>query len=76
MKPFLAQAEQEKMEYEAARRMYEDGSVGYGSSNINFSILPGSPAFPAIKIESESESEGFATDDGQLLYNHHTHTRS
>ncbi|KAJ7930093.1 hypothetical protein B0H13DRAFT_1595724, partial [Mycena leptocephala] len=68
--------EQEKMEYEAARRMYEDGSVGYGSSNINFSILPGSPAFPAIKIESESESEGFATDDGQLLYNHHTHTRS
>ncbi|KAJ7087408.1 putative HMG1 protein [Mycena crocata] len=61
-KPFLAQAEQEKMEYEAARRMYEDGSVGYGSS-INFSILPGSPAFPAIKIESESESEGFATDD-------------
>lgn len=63
-KPFLAQAEQEKMEYEAARRLYEDGSVGYGSS-INFSILPGSPAFPAIKIESESESEGFATDDGQ-----------
>ncbi|KAJ7752813.1 putative HMG1 protein [Mycena maculata] len=62
-KPFLAQAEQEKMEYEAARRLYEDGSVGYGSS-INFSILPGSPAFPAIKIESESESEGFATDDG------------
>ncbi|KAJ7498609.1 hypothetical protein FB451DRAFT_1016681 [Mycena latifolia] len=62
-KPFLAQAEQEKMEYEAARRMYEDGSVGYGSS-INFSILPGSPAFPTIKIESESESEGFATDDG------------
>ncbi|KAJ7129357.1 hypothetical protein C8R44DRAFT_614681 [Mycena epipterygia] len=62
-KPFLAQAEQEKMEYEAARRLYEDGSVGY-SSSINFSILPGSPAFPAIKIESESESEGFATDDG------------
>ncbi|KAJ6539668.1 hypothetical protein B0H19DRAFT_1180064 [Mycena capillaripes] len=62
-KPFLAQAEQEKMEYEAARRLYEDGSVGY-SSSINFSILPGSPAFPAIKIESESESEGFAIDDG------------
>ncbi|KAJ7631757.1 hypothetical protein B0H17DRAFT_962201 [Mycena rosella] len=66
-KPFLAQAEQEKMEYEAARRLYEDGSVGYGSS-INFSILPGSPAFPAIKIESESESEGFATDDGHGPY--------
>ncbi|KAF7290953.1 hypothetical protein HMN09_01273900 [Mycena chlorophos] len=65
-KPFLAQAEQEKMEYEAARRLYEDGagSPGYGT-NINFSILPGSPAFPAIKLESESESEGFATDDGR-----------
>ncbi|KAJ7284075.1 putative HMG1 protein [Mycena rebaudengoi] len=64
-KPFLAQAEQEKMEYEAARRLYEDGTVGYGSS-INFSILPGSPAFPTIKIESESESD-FATDDGHDL---------
>ncbi|KAJ7741041.1 HMG-box [Mycena metata] len=63
-KPFLAQAEQEKMEYEAARRMYEDGSVPYGSS-INFSILPGSPAFhTTVKMESESESEGFVTDDG------------
>ncbi|KAF7345421.1 hypothetical protein MVEN_01560100 [Mycena venus] len=27
-KPFLAQAEQEKMEYEAARRVYEDGASG------------------------------------------------
>ncbi|KAJ7068580.1 hypothetical protein C8F01DRAFT_1247077 [Mycena amicta] len=64
-KPFLAQAEQEKMEYEAARRLYEDGagSPGYGT-NINFSILPGSPAFPTIKLESESEGEGFFTDDG------------
>ncbi|KAK7062008.1 hypothetical protein R3P38DRAFT_3303076 [Favolaschia claudopus] len=64
-KPFLAQAEQEKMEYEAARRLYEDGAAGsvYAASNFNFSILPGSPAFPAIKIESESESEGFATDN-------------
>ncbi|KAJ7646471.1 hypothetical protein FB45DRAFT_890535 [Roridomyces roridus] len=44
-KPFLAQAEQEKMEYDSARRLYEDGTVGYASS-INFSILPGSPAFP------------------------------
>ncbi|KAJ7676625.1 hypothetical protein DFH06DRAFT_1079748 [Mycena polygramma] len=53
-RPFLVQAEQEKIEYEAARRMYQDGSVGYGSS-INFSILPGSPAFP-IKVESDNES--------------------
>ncbi|KAF8165573.1 hypothetical protein B0H34DRAFT_689618 [Crassisporium funariophilum] len=61
--PFLAQAEQEKMEYEAARRLYEEGTTGFGSS-INFSILPGSPHFPIIKMESESESEGFTTDDG------------
>ncbi|KAF8663479.1 hypothetical protein AX16_001047 [Volvariella volvacea WC 439] len=60
--PFLAQAEQEKMEYEAARRLYEEGTTGYGNS-INFSILPGSPAFQTIiKTESESESEGFNTD--------------
>jgi hypothetical protein len=68
-KPFLAQAEQEKMEYEAARRLYEDGSAGsaaYASSSFNFSILPGSPAFPAIKIESESESDG----DGIFIHQH------
>jgi len=49
-KPFLAQAEQEKLEYEAARKLYEEGTTGY-SSSINFSILPGSPinaiAFPS-----------------------------
>ncbi|TFK68188.1 hypothetical protein BDN72DRAFT_769649 [Pluteus cervinus] len=61
--PFLAQAEQEKMEYESARRLYEEGHTGYGTS-INFSILPGSPGFANIKVESESESDGFATDDG------------
>lgn len=55
--PFLAQAEQEKMEYEAARRIYEEGTGGYGSSSINFSILPGSPSFPTMRMESESESE-------------------
>ena len=59
LQPFLAQAEQEKMEYEAARRIYEEGSASYGSSNINFSILPKSPSsFPPMKFESESESEG------------------
>ncbi|KAF9481850.1 hypothetical protein BDN70DRAFT_802554 [Pholiota conissans] len=62
--PFLAQAEQEKMEYEAARRLYEEGTTGFGSS-INFSILPGSPHFPLVKMESESESEGFMTDEGE-----------
>ncbi|KAJ7791685.1 putative HMG1 protein [Mycena olivaceomarginata] len=56
--PFLAQAEQEKMEYEAARRVYEDGAAPAG-------ILPGvGVGFPAIKIESsESEGEG----DGKFL---------
>lgn len=64
--PFLAQAEQEKMEYEAARRLYEEGHAGYGT-NINFSILPGSSnTFLSVKTESESESEGFNTDDGSL----------
>ncbi|KAH9943239.1 uncharacterized protein BXZ73DRAFT_87617 [Epithele typhae] len=74
-KPFLAQAEQEKLEYEAARKMYEEGSTGYGSSSINFSILPGGPinlmpipraSQRSIKQEppsSESESDGF-DDDG------------
>ncbi|KAF5363465.1 hypothetical protein D9756_000179 [Leucocoprinus leucothites] len=62
--PFLAQAEQEKMEYEAARRLYEEGTPAYGT-NINFSILPNSPAFTTVKMESsESDSEGFSTDDG------------
>nr|BAG24407.1 hypothetical protein [Coprinopsis cinerea] len=62
--PFLAQAEQEKMEYEAARRLYEEGTTGYGT-NINFSILQ-SPAFPTIKLESsESESESLVQDDSE-----------
>ncbi|PCH40861.1 hypothetical protein WOLCODRAFT_143263 [Wolfiporia cocos MD-104 SS10] len=74
-KPFLAQAEQEKLDYETARKMYEEGSPGYASS-INFSILPSSPinampvprgSFLRPKVESfssvESESDGFATDD-------------
>jgi hypothetical protein len=60
--PYLAQAEQEKMEYEAARRIYEEGHAGYSSSNINFSILPSSPLFQTLKMESESESEGSADD--------------
>ena len=78
--PFLAQAEQEKLEYEAARKMYEEGSTGYGSSSINFSILPGGPInlmpIPRAsqrpikqELSSESESEGF-DDDGA----DHTHT--
>ncbi|KAF9811751.1 hypothetical protein IEO21_06441 [Rhodonia placenta] len=79
-KPFLAQAEQEKLEYESARKMYEEGTTGYGSS-INFSFLPSSPInampFPRsvlrpLKREamsSESESDGFTTDDGSDIPN-------
>ena len=74
--PFLAQAEQEKLEYESARKLYEEGSTGYGSSSINFSILPGGPInlmpIPRASqrpvkqeaLSSESESDGFNTDDG------------
>ncbi|KAI0082372.1 hypothetical protein K474DRAFT_1585548 [Panus rudis PR-1116 ss-1] len=78
-KPFLAQAEQEKLEYEAARKVYEEGASGLSPNTINFSILPGSPInaiiFPSsgssvlrsVKQEalsSESESDDFMTDDG------------
>ena len=76
--PFLAQAEQEKIEYEAARRLYEEGTTGFGNgTSINFSILPGSPsespfhALRAIKSESfssESESDGMGPDDGVTRY--------
>ncbi|KAG1883204.1 uncharacterized protein F5891DRAFT_972515 [Suillus fuscotomentosus] len=71
-KPFLAQAKQEKLEYEAARRSYEEGTTDVGTS-INFSILPSSPsdespfrALRAIQTESfssESGSETATTDD-------------
>ncbi|EKM59299.1 uncharacterized protein PHACADRAFT_249698 [Phanerochaete carnosa HHB-10118-sp] len=77
-KPFLAQAEQEKLEYEAARKMYEDGTVG-SSSSINFSILPNNPinsiVFPSssflrpVKQEaasSESEGEDVTAESGEL----------
>ncbi|KAG8218535.1 hypothetical protein J3R82DRAFT_4174 [Butyriboletus roseoflavus] len=79
-KPFLAQAEQEKLEYEAARRLYEEGTTGFGTgTSINFSILPGSPsespfrALRTIKTESfssESESDGVGPDDGVNRYSH------
>jgi hypothetical protein len=57
--PFLAQAEPEKMEYEAARRVYEEGTAsgstggtsGSFGTSINFSILPGSPHF-ALNAQS------------------------
>lgn len=54
--------------------MYEDGTVGYGTS-ISFSVLPGNPfqtatiplnSLRSVKTEvfsSESESEGSLVDD-------------
>lgn len=62
-RPFLAQAEKDKLDYEAARRMYEEGTVAPGT-NINFSILQQSPTFGALRIESESEGEGYRAADG------------
>jgi hypothetical protein len=67
IQPFLAQAEQEKLDYEAKKKLYEEGTASsFGS--FNFSILPGMPldnvaiprAFKPVKVEtvSESESEG------------------
>ncbi|KAF7355594.1 hypothetical protein MSAN_01476600 [Mycena sanguinolenta] len=44
------------------------------SNNFNFSILPGSPAFPAIKIESESESD--RDGDGVFVQHQHQQQRS
>jgi hypothetical protein len=38
-KPFLAQAEQDKLDYEAARKLYENGSIAYESS-IDFGPSP------------------------------------
>jgi hypothetical protein len=40
--PFLVQAEQEKREYESARKLYEEGATGHGTS-ISLSVLPESP---------------------------------
>jgi hypothetical protein len=39
--PFLAQAEQEKLDYEEKRKIYEQGHSGYTGS-FNFSILSSS----------------------------------
>jgi len=75
-KPFLAQAEQEKLQYEAARRLYEEGTTDVGTS-INFSILqsssPSESPFRALRVKtesfsSESESDGLTADDGVSRY--------
>jgi hypothetical protein len=50
------------MEYEAARKLYEEGTTGPISS-INFSILPGSPGFSNMRLDFESDSD-LSTDEG------------
>jgi hypothetical protein len=52
------------MEYESARKLYEEGTVPFVST-LNFNIMPGSPAFSSMKVESESESEGLAVDNSK-----------
>ena len=82
----MAQAEQEKLEYEAARKLYEEGTTGSPSS-INFSILPNNPIssipFPsasflrAVKQEapsSESESEDATVDSDVARRRVRSHT--
>lgn len=66
-KPFLAQAEQDKLDYEAARKLYENGSVAYESS-IDFGTTPFMTATlgPTHRVKSESsesDSDGCMTDD-------------
>jgi hypothetical protein len=66
--PFLAQAEQEKLEYEEKRKVYEQGHTGYTGS-FNFSILSGSPldcapiprSKPSVKAEVASEDDTFSS---------------
>ncbi|TDL29836.1 hypothetical protein BD410DRAFT_43554 [Rickenella mellea] len=41
-KPFLARAEQEKLDYEAARRLYEEGTPGF-ETTISFNLPSPSP---------------------------------
>lgn len=64
--PFLVQAEQDKIEYENARRMYEDrhsgniiyrssGELGHGSST---SVL----AYPPYATDVATDDEGEASD--------------
>jgi hypothetical protein len=63
--PFLAQAEQEKLEYESARKLYEEGNTGYGTS-ISFSVLPESPfhSTPAVPIRPLRPIKGGAVAVG------------
>ncbi|TFY74987.1 hypothetical protein EWM64_g9025 [Hericium alpestre] len=63
-KPFLAQAEQEKLEYETARKLYEEGTPAYGTS-ISFSVLPSNSFETAhIPLRSRSvKSEPLSSED-------------
>lgn len=68
-KPFLAQAEQEKLEYESARKLYEEGTTGYCTS-ISFSVLPESPFHStlAVPIRPLRPAKRGAVAVGDTLY--------
>ncbi|KAH8988508.1 hypothetical protein EDB92DRAFT_1800465 [Lactarius akahatsu] len=68
-KPFLAQAEQEKLEYESARKLYEEGTTGYCTS-ISFSVLPESPfhSTAAVPIRPLRPAKRGAVAIGDTLY--------
>lgn len=66
VQPFLVQAEQDKIEYENARRLYEDrqagtiiyrssGELGHGSTT---SVL----AYPPFATDAATDDEGEASD--------------
>lgn len=64
----MAQAEQDKLEYEAARKLYENGSIAYESSiDFGTTSFMTSTLGPSRHVKSESsESDGdeFMVDDG------------
>ncbi|KAF8272118.1 hypothetical protein EI94DRAFT_1865433 [Lactarius quietus] len=68
-KPFLAQAEQEKLEYESARKLYEEGTTGYCTS-ISFSVLPESPfhSTAAVPIRPLRPAKRGTVTVGDSLY--------
>lgn len=67
LQPFFAQAEREKLSYEAARRLYEEGGVGIGSA-MSFDQSPGASGSGADPNETTSVlTRPTVTGSGGLL---------
>ncbi|TFK81792.1 hypothetical protein K466DRAFT_604210 [Polyporus arcularius HHB13444] len=69
-KPFVAEAEKEKLEYEAARKLYEESGGGGAEHGITFSARPAPrlqsgprPRRTGKDRASESETDVFGLDD-------------